>query len=413
MITAAIPKNESERLQELYRMSVIGTQPEEDFNEIIEVASRICKVPISLITLIDSNHLWFKAKKGVDINETDRNSAFCAHTSLGDDIMEVRDAELDERFIGNPLVVSNPHIRFYAGIPLITSNGYNLGSLCVIDTVPRSLNADQIFALKILSKQVIKLFELRLRNIEIEAKNIIVESQKNHLQELSEIQNKIISIVAHDVRSPVASLKNILDLKLSSDISSEEMNDFIVMIGKQMDTTINLLTNLVEWGAILLKKSSVKLSALNLNRLIDNEFKKIDITSSVKQNILVNNVPREYWVNTDENMLLFILRNLIINAIKFTESGTITVSATMNGDKVKVLVADTGIGMTDEVKNNLFGTNRKSTRKGTNMEEGSGLGLILAREFAEMLGSTLMVESKVNKGTSISFDLQKLNLMPE
>jgi signal transduction histidine kinase len=411
MIPAAIPSFESERLQELYRMSVLDTQPDEDFNEIVEVASRICKVPISLITLVDTNRQWFKAKKGLDVDETDRNSAFCTHTILGDGIMQVKDAELDERFAGNPFVVENPHIRFYAGIPLVTSKGYNLGSLCVIDTVPRSLNEDQIFTLSILSKQVIKLFELRLKNLEIEAKNAIVESQKKHLQELSEIQNKIISIVAHDVRSPVASLKNMLDLKKSGDISPEEMDEFIVTIGKQMDHTLNLLTNLVEWGSILMKKSSAKLKFLNLNKLVDSEFKKMDITSAAKQNILINEIPEEYLVNTDENMLLFILRNLLINAIKFTESGSITISATISGNKVKVMVADTGIGMNDDVKNNLFGINRKSSHKGTNMEEGSGLGLILAQEFTEKLGSSLTVESKVNKGTSISFDLQKANLM--
>ena len=411
MISAIAPIDESERLQELYRMSILDTQPDEDFNEIVEVASRICKVPISLITLVDNNRQWFKAEKGLGMAETDRNISFCAHTILGDDLMEVKDAELDERFIGNPLVEANPNIRFYAGIPLVTSKGYNLGSLCVIDTVPRSLNEDQVFALNILSKQVIKLFELRLRNIEIEAKNSIVESQKNHLQELNDIQNKIISIVAHDVKSPIASLKNMLDLKKTDDISAEEMDDFIEVISKQMDNTINLLTNLVDWGGTLLKKSSAKLNTINLYNLIDDEFNKLDITSTVKQNTLVNNVPTDYWVNTDENMLQFILRNLIINAIKFTEGGSITVSAikSIDKDKVKVMVIDTGIGMSDEIKNNLFRTNRKSTRKGTNMEEGSGMGLILAREFAEKLGSTLSVESSVNEGSTISFDLQNID----
>ena len=202
-----------------------------------------------------------------------------------------------------------------------------------------------------------------------------------------------------------------LDLKKTDDISAEEMDDFIEVIGKQMDITINLLTNLVDWGGTLLKKSSAKLKAINLYTLIDDEFNKLDITSTVKQNTLVNNVPTDYWVNTDENMLQFILRNLIINAIKFTEGGSITVSAikSIDKDKVKVMVIDTGIGMSDEIKNNLFRTNRKSTRKGTNMEEGSGMGLILAREFADKLGSTLSVESSVNVGSTISFDLQNID----
>lgn len=247
MIPARIPENEQARIQELYRMLILDTQSEKDFDEIVQVASRICKVPISLISLVDTNRQWFKAKIGIDNEEIKRDFAFCAHTILQDDIFQVEDAGKDERFIDNPLVTSDPNIRFYAGVPLVTSNGFKLGSLCVIDSRPRQLNEDQLFALDILSKQVIKLFELRLRNMEIEAKNAIVESQKQHLEELSQIQSKVISIVAHDVRSPVAALKNVLDLKKSDDITNEEMNDFMVMVSKQLDGTIDMLTNLVEW----------------------------------------------------------------------------------------------------------------------------------------------------------------------
>jgi signal transduction histidine kinase len=405
MISARLPANESGRLQELFMMSVLDTQPENEFNEIVEVASRICNMPISLITLLDKDRQWFKAKIGLDVDQTDRCNAFCAHTILGDGMMEVPDAKKDERFVDNPLVITNPHIRFYAGVPLVSSNGYKLGSLCVIDTVPRKLNEDQIFALDILSKQVIRLFDIRLHSLEIEAKNAIVERQKKHLEELSEIQNKIISIVAHDVRSPVASLKKVLDLKKTGDISLEEMDKFMAMVAKQMDGTINLLTNLVDWGGILLNKSAAKHINLNLHKLVNNKFQNLEVASSVKHTQLVNNIPQSCWVFADENMLKFILRNLINNAIKFTEGGVISLAAVIERHKVRITVTDTGVGMNDDVKKNLFRTDRRSTRKGTNKEEGSGLGLILAREFTEILGSQLLVESEFGKGTSISFEL--------
>ena len=199
---------------------------------------------MSLITLVDENRQWVKAKVGLDLTESDRNDAFCAHTILGDSVFEVPNALEDERFVNNPFVVNESNIRFYAGIPLVSENGFNLGAICVLDTVPRKLTEDQIFALDVLSRQIIKLFDLRLRNLQIEAQNSIMENQKNYLLELSEIQNKIISIVAHDVRSPVASLRNVINLKKQNDISADEMNEFMDMLSKQLDGTMSLLSNL-------------------------------------------------------------------------------------------------------------------------------------------------------------------------
>ncbi len=405
MIPARIPENELERIQELYRMLILDTKSEKDFDEIVQVASRICKVPISLISLVDTNRQWFKAKIGMDAEEINRDFAFCAHTILQDDILQIEDAGNDERFIDNPLVTSDPNIRFYAGVPLVTSKGFKLGSLCVIDNKPRQLNEDQLFALSVLSKQVIKLFELRLRNMEIETKNALVESQKQHLEELSQIQSKVISIVAHDVRSPVASLKNILDLKRSDDITNEEMNDFMVMVSKQLDGTMDMLTNLVEWGSILLNKSAVKLAYIQLHDLVESKIGNVEVSFQVKKNQFINQLPINCIVYTDENMIRFILRNLLSNANKFTEGGTISLIGEAIGDQYKISVADTGIGMSEDIQKNLFNPNKKSSRPGTNKEIGSGLGLVLVREFIDLLGTKLTVESALHKGTSISFYL--------
>ena len=290
MYKVPIPSNEDARLEELNRLQVLDSEQEAQFNEIVELASRICKTPMSLITLVDENRQWVKARVGLDLIESDRNDAFCAHTILGDSVFEVPNALEDERFVNNPFVVSESNIRFYAGIPLVSENGFNLGAICVLDTVPRKLTEDQIFALDVLSRQIIKLFDLRLRNLQIEAQNSIMENQKNHLQELSEIQNKIISIVAHDVRSPVASLRNVINLKKQNDISADEMNEFMDMLSKQLDGTMSLLSNLVEWGGILIKKSAAKWNEIDLFTLIENIFKDLEIAALVKHNRLVNEV---------------------------------------------------------------------------------------------------------------------------
>ncbi len=149
-----IPENEELRLKALQDYNILDSLPEEEFDRLTKLASVICGVPISLISLIDKDRQWFKSNIGLDVNQTDRDVSFCQYTIVGNDIFEVEDATLDERFRNNPFVEEVPEIRFYAGYPLIDSDGFALGSLCVIDTKAKKLTEDQQLALRILGKEV-------------------------------------------------------------------------------------------------------------------------------------------------------------------------------------------------------------------------------------------------------------------
>jgi two-component system cell cycle sensor histidine kinase/response regulator CckA len=154
--------DEELRLQALRERQILDTAPEQAFDEIAQLAAQICEVPISLITLIDSDRQWFKARHGVEVSETPREIAFCNHAlDGGEELFVVPDLTKDERFIKNPLVAGQPELRFYAGAPLVTSEGYVLGTLCVLDSAPRSLSPLQEKALSTLSRQVMAQIELR------------------------------------------------------------------------------------------------------------------------------------------------------------------------------------------------------------------------------------------------------------
>ena len=166
-MSAATPQNEKKRLKVLWQYEVLDTVPEELFDDLTELAARICEAPIALISLVDEKRQWFKSKVGTTVSETSRDLSFCAHAIRQSGLFIVPDAMQDARFANNPLVVSEPKIRFYAGAPLITPDGYALGTLCVIDKVPRELRQDQKQALSILARHVVSQLELRRRSREL------------------------------------------------------------------------------------------------------------------------------------------------------------------------------------------------------------------------------------------------------
>ncbi|MGD0743918.1 MAG: GAF domain-containing protein [Verrucomicrobiota bacterium] len=158
---ARIPDNEAERLDALREYHILDTKAEHTYDDIAILAAQICEVPIAMISLVDEARQWFKAKVGLTQHQTPRDVAFCAHAILQHEPFVIRDAEKDRRFADNALVTGGPHVRFYAGFPLVNPEGLALGTLCVIDRKPRQLSAKQEKAMQALARQVMALLELR------------------------------------------------------------------------------------------------------------------------------------------------------------------------------------------------------------------------------------------------------------
>jgi GAF domain-containing protein len=167
MVPAPLPGNEVERLAALRRLQILDTGPEKIFDDLTLLASYISQTPIALISLVDKERQWFKSRIGLDVEETSRDASFCAHAILNPELLIVPDTLQDARFFHNPLVLEAPNIRFYAGAPLQTAEGFSMGTLCVIDRSPRNLSEGQKRALEALARQASELIEFRRTLIEL------------------------------------------------------------------------------------------------------------------------------------------------------------------------------------------------------------------------------------------------------
>lgn len=202
MKAAPNTENEDARLEALHAYNVLDSLPEEDYDNITHLASVICDTPIALISLIDDSRQWFKSHKGLEVTQTPREFAFCTHAILQPEkVFSIEDSRLDERFADNPLVTGSPNVIFYTGVPLVNPEGHALGTLCVIDNVPKRLTAEQVQTLRILSNQVVQLLELRKSKAILQLKN----------EQLSRFAED----VSGDLRSPLKIVGTLSSMMLS------------------------------------------------------------------------------------------------------------------------------------------------------------------------------------------------------
>jgi len=391
-----IPHNENERLKELHKLNILDSEKEKDFDELVELASIICGVPISLVTLIDADRQWFKSRKGIEVNATHRDVSFCGHAIHDDEIFVIENAVADERFFDNPLVTDDPNIRFYAGMPIKSEKGFNLGTLCVIDTKPKKLSDQQLKALKILGGQVSKLIELRDKKNALEINNEKFES-------LNHLNNRITGIISHDLKGPINSLRAYMNSNYIDPDNPEDLAQLFPLVKNNLNSLNELVENLLEWSR---STNDVNLTNVKVSELVG-EICYLFEVNALEKNIELNcEIKDEVMVIADKAMLRFIMRNLINNAIKFTENGEVKIESEISENKkVIIRVIDEGVGISSDLLKRIKLKDKKVSTKGTRNEKGTGLGLQLIREFLSIHNTELKIESEENKGSIFSFEL--------
>lgn len=246
MLLASLPKFEEIRLADLHLYNILDTPDEKEFDELRELAAQICNCPVSMISIIDRDRQWYKSKQGFNVAETPRDVAFCAHTILEDHLLVVEDMTKDVRFSDHPFVTGEQHVRFYAGAPIVSPTGQNLGTICVIDQQPRTLSDAQKRALEILSNQVTKLLELRLKSQVIEERASKLVSLKDQaLQDYIAGHDQEQLLIAKELHENIAQDLATIRLYLNmAESKPEQKVDFIAAAQNTVEQVMNSVKNL-------------------------------------------------------------------------------------------------------------------------------------------------------------------------
>lgn len=198
-----LPPSEPQRLDALMECGVLNTPPEQAFDDLTRLAAAVCQTPIALIPLVAESHQWFKSRVGIDLTETSRDVAFCAHAILSDEPLIIEDASADPRFRDNPFVIGPPHARAYAGVPLVTREGHRLGTLCVIDTRARRFSTSQIDALKALAAQASSQLDLRQTLRRMERAELGLHRALLDANEANRAKAQFLSLMSDELRTPL------------------------------------------------------------------------------------------------------------------------------------------------------------------------------------------------------------------
>jgi hypothetical protein len=355
---------------------------------------------MSLISLIDNDRQWFKSTVGLEVAETAREVAFCAHAIHNPGItLVVPDARLDERFHDNPLVTGDPHLAFYAGVPLVNEDGLPLGTLCVLDSEPKSLTESQLSALNAVAGQVMALLELR-------RSKRALESMLSRLEEKNKELEQFAFIAAHDLKSPLNGISSLTDILLDS--HQESLHQDGVRMLRAIKGSSHQLSSLI---AGLLDYYRLDTTITNAKSPVDSD----DVVAQIRNlfggesdvELLFDIQPVR--INTYGPVLLQILLNLVSNAIKYSDKAktVVTISIVEDAEVYRVSVADNGSGIERRFHDKLFELFETASAADRYGKRGNGIGLATVKKLLTRTGGDIRFDSEIAKGTTFEFTLPR------
>jgi signal transduction histidine kinase len=391
MPESIIPANDVERLEALQRYQILDTPPERAFDRIASLTARVFKVPIALIALVDKDRVWFKSNVGMPgITEVDRGVSLCSLAILTDDVTAIENTLDEPCLLSNPLVAGKFGMRFYAGAPIKSKEGYNLGTVCIVDKQPREFTEADRAILQDMAAIVQDEIELRLA-----ARSIV------------SVQADILGMAVHDLKNPlsgIAGLSKVLPSKLDD---ADFAKEIVSMIGESCDNMMMSLDAYLKAVRQANISISVHKESLNIHELLGSLVAVNSVLAQQKEQVLTYTCDYTAPFHTDKVKLVAVLDNLISNSIKYSyPKQRISIVVREQSGKVRFEVIDEGQGLSDKDKEKIFKSFARLSAKPTGGESSTRLGLGIAKINTELLGGKIWAESEgKNKGTTFIVEL--------
>ena len=403
------PVNESSRLERLRSFRILDTPPDRFYESIVSLASSLFNAPIALIGLVDAHRVWFKSSTGLPLREVPRNSSFSDIAIRQDKVLVVPDALKDERFLDNPLVAAQINVRFYAGVPLVTSDGCAVGTLGIMDTKVRPITDAQFAALYSMAGMVVSQMELK-RDLDA-CRDELVHARKA-ADSADKVKSLFLANMSHEIRTPMNGIIGMTDL-MSGTSLTEEQREFLNTIRISGESLLMVFDGILDFSKIESGKLEIEQDPFELRNCIEETVDLVSLKARQRGNEVVYvidaSVPQR--IVGDEKRLRQILANVINNSVKFTERGEIIISVrkqSQSGEECELLfsVKDTGIGIPGDKLQSIFEPFTQADSSVTRKYGGTGLGLVICSRMVGLMGGKIWAESKEGSGSKFSFTVR-------
>lgn len=388
--------DEAARLASLRDLLILDSPPESEFDNLVQAAALVCETPISLVSLVDSDRQWFKARFGLEgVQETARDLAFCAHTIQQPTTLEIADATQDARFRDNALVTQAPGIRFYAGVPLELSSGFRVGTLCVIDRQPRELTPKQRQILEHLAKAAAQALERRRDSRKLAEATRRLEEVSEQLRVQSGRKNNFLAALGHEMRGPLSAMRTAMEILKLEGGPSVRVAAALGILGRQFDQLANLTESLMDVAGIDSGKVTLVRTPVDLNALVELSIEMSQALIDARQHVLVRHLrPAPIPLTGDSGRLVQAISNLITNAAKYTPvRGRIAVTTRVENGEGVVVVGDNGLGISAARLPFVFEMFEQEADQEKYQQGGLGIGLTIVKQLIDLHGGSVVARS--------------------
>jgi len=401
MKTAPIPSDDAARLDALRSYRVLDTPAEQSFDDLTAAAAMVAGTPVALVSLVDAERQWFKSAQGLDATETPRSISFCGHAIMDDGPLVVPNARLDARFDDNPLTVGQPHVIFYAGAPLVDNAGFRLGTLCVIDHEPRTLDPERLAVLEGLARQVVTQLELRRALL---AKDDELRERRTRDQ----AKSRFFSMASHELRTPLTSLRGALRLIGSGAMGelSEGVGELVALADGSCDRMIALVNDVLDHARLDAGDVELQTGPVELASVVTMALEAVQQQDRAVSWI-VDPASASPTVLGDHARLTQAVTNVLTHAARRSPAdGVVRIQITSGPPTITI--ADEGPAIADEALDRVFEPFADTDGPAEDGAARTGLELAIALSIVQRHEGTIRLANADGSGSTATVVLPRL-----